>query len=205
MRKTALLTGVAGLFLMTAPAFAQDANASATAQTQASATAQAQPRQLTLQPGTTVTGSDGTAFGKLEGVRTNAAGEQELTVRGEDGQVRAVALGGIKQEGDGVVVGWTASEWGSAEIVTDAAAPATPATPAAPAQPATPAQSDTAPVNPAAPAMPADPADPNAPAAPPVSPQAEPVPTDPADATTMTEPMAPASAAADASAPPSAD
>ena len=33
----------------------------------------------------------------LEGVRNNAEGKQELTVRGADGQVRGVPLAGIRQ------------------------------------------------------------------------------------------------------------
>ncbi|MNE00419.1 hypothetical protein D3C80_928270 [compost metagenome] len=54
IRKTALLTGIAGAFLIAAPVFAQDAT---TAQTPEPATAEApaaQPQSLTLTPGATV-------------------------------------------------------------------------------------------------------------------------------------------------------
>lgn len=135
IRKTALLTGIAGLMLTAAPAaFAQDA---APAQTPPAAAA-AQPGTLTLQPGSDVKGSDGAVLGKLEGTRTNA-GAQELTVRGTDGQLRGVPLAGLKPEGTGVTVGWTLAEY--------TAAPAIPGTPDAP--------SSTAPASTEAPAQPA--------------------------------------------------
>lgn len=127
MRKTALLTGVAGLLLMTAPAFAQDSTA---AQTQepapAPAAAPAQPAAeqptLTLQPGSDVKGSDGTVLGQLEGARNTEAG-QELTVRGADGQLRGVPVsGGVRQDGEGVAVGWTSAQFAAAPSITDSAA-----------------------------------------------------------------------------------
>lgn len=157
MRKTALLTGVAGLFLMTAPAFAQDSTvpqtpsdqipaaqtpaASETGQQPAGEAQSAQPQQLTLQPGAVVRGSDGAELGRLEGVRNGAAG-QELTIRGSDGQLRAVSTTGIRQDGDAVVVGSSSGEFQSSPAITDGEAqepqtnspdPATPATPADPA------------------------------------------------------------------------
>ena len=120
MRKTALLTGVAGLLLMTAPAFAQDSTAPQT-QDPAPAPAAAQPT-LTLQPGSAVKGSDGTVLGQLEGARNTEAG-QELTVRGADGQLRGVPVsGGVRQDGAGVAVGWTSAQFAAAPSITDSAA-----------------------------------------------------------------------------------
>ena len=134
MRKTALLTGVAGLFLMSAPAFAQDGTAPQTPPS--SATTEAPT--LSLQPGATVRGSDG-ELGVLVGARLNG-GRQQLTVRGADGVVRAVPIDGIRQEGDVVVVDFTLEQYGAADTVTQPATPATPAEPAVtPATPATPA------------------------------------------------------------------
>ena len=127
MRKTALLTGVAGLFLMTAPAFAQDSTAPQTQEpAPAAAAAAAQPAAeqptLTLQPGSDVKGSDGTVLGQLEGARNTEAG-QELTVRGTDGQLRGVPVaGGVRQDGEGVAVGWTTAQFAAAPAITDPAA-----------------------------------------------------------------------------------
>jgi len=124
MRKTALLTGVAGLFLMTAPAFAQDSTAPQTQEpAPAPAAAAAQPAAeqptLTLQPGSDVKGSDGTVLGQLEGARNTEAG-QELTVRGADGQLRGVPVaGGVRQDGEGVAVGWTSAQFAAAPSITD--------------------------------------------------------------------------------------
>lgn len=174
LRKTALLAGAAGALLMTAPALAQDATAPQTPTAPAEQAAPAAPQSLTLQPGATVRGSDGAELGKLEGARRNAAGQQELTVRGTDGQLRAVPLNGLTQQGSDVVVGWTAAEYqaavsieaegdvGEAETPAEAATPATPsegATPATPAQPGAPGEA-AQPAEPATAAEPADPAEP---------------------------------------------
>ena len=154
MRKTALLTGVAGLLLMTAPAFAQDstapqtqepapAPAAAAAQPAAEQPAAAQPT-LTLQPGSDVKGSDGTVLGQLEGARNTEAG-QELTVRGADGQLRGVPVaGGVRQDGEGVAVGWTSAQFAAAPSITDSATDV--AEPAAAPMP--PAESGMAPATP---------------------------------------------------------
>ena len=158
IRKTALLAGIAGLMLTAPAAFAQDAmSAPAPAQTAPAAPA-AQPGTLQLQPGSDVKGSDGSVLGKLEGVRSNDAGDQELTVRGTDGQLRGVPLAGLKQEGAGVSVGWTSAEYTAAPaIAADAAAPApAPAAAPAPEAAADPAAAETttpetAPEEPAAP------------------------------------------------------
>lgn len=125
MRKTALLTGVAGVLLMAAPAFAQDGTPAQTppAPAQAAPPAGEQPATLTLQPGADVTGSDGTVLGQLEGARNTEAG-QELTVRGPDGQLRGVPVsGGVRQEGEGVAVGWTSAQFSAAPAIADEAAP----------------------------------------------------------------------------------
>ena len=124
MRKTALLTGVAGLFLMTAPAFAQDTMAPQSQEPAAAAASQpaAEPQQgLTLQPGSDVKGADGTLLGQLEGARNTEAG-QELTVRGEDGVLRGVPVSGdVRQDGAGVAVGWTSAQFAAAASITDSA------------------------------------------------------------------------------------
>ena len=128
IRKTALLTGIAGALLMSAPALAQDAMSPTPAPTQDPAAASpATPAPasgtLQLQPGANVKGSDGTVLGKLEGVRNNDAGEQELTVRGTDGQLRGVPLGGLRQDGADVAVAWTSAEFTAAPaIAADASA-----------------------------------------------------------------------------------
>ena len=134
--KTALLTSIAGLMLTAAPALAQEmATPPAQSETPAPTPSQtppapatsapaAQPATLQIQPGSDVKGSDGTVLGKLEGVRDNDAGEQELTVRGADGQLRGVPLGGLTQQGADVVVGISSAEFSTAPVVEEAA-PAT--------------------------------------------------------------------------------
>ena len=161
MRKTALLTGVAGLFLMTAPAFAQDAAtqtppAPATQPAPATATPPAaEPQNLTLQPGSDVKGSDGVVLGKLEGARNTEAG-QELTVRDADGELRGIPVsGGVRQDGAGVAVGWTSAQFSAAAAIEDEA---------------TPASDDAAPVEPAAPTEGSMPTEPGATEPPPVTP-----------------------------------
>jgi len=123
IRKTALLTGLAGVMFMSAPAMAQDATAPAP-----QAAAPAQPAALQLTPGSDVTGGDGVVLGKLEGARNVATG-QELTVRGADGQLRGVPLGGLKQQGAGVEVALTSTDYQALPAIADAA----PAPAAAPA------------------------------------------------------------------------
>lgn len=149
IRNTLLLTGIAGLMLTAAPAFAQDATATSAAQTPPAAAASG---TLSLQPGSDVKGSDGSVLGKLEGVQKNAAGEQELTVRGADGQLRGVPLGGLKQDGAGVSVAWTTAEYQAAAAISASSATPPAASTAAPAaepsdEPAT-EPSDPAPTEP---------------------------------------------------------
>ena len=127
IRKTALLTGLAGVMFMSAPAMAQDATAPAP-----QAAAPAQPAALQLTPGSDVTGGDGVILGKLEGARSVASG-QELTVRGADGQLRGVPLGGLKQQGAGVEVALTSTDYQALPPIADTApAPAAPAATPAP-------------------------------------------------------------------------
>ena len=163
--KTALLASAAA-FMFAAPALAQETPA--TAPTQAPAAAAASQQSLSLNPGMTVSGPDG-ELGKLEGVQNNAEGKQELTVRGADGQLRAVPLSGIRQENGGVAVAYTKAEY-------DAAA-AIPGAPAAPAPAADPAAAPTAPA--ADPA--AQPTDPSAtpPTTAPDAAEPAPAPTEP--------------------------
>lgn len=171
IRKTALLAGVAGLFLTTAPAFAQDGTASqAREPVIAAPPAAEQPRTLTLLPGSDVKGSDGMVLGKLEGARNTEAG-QELAVRGTDGLRRGVPVsGGVSQDGDGVAVGWTSTQFSTAPAIAgDVAAPA--GDPSVERMPVDPSDEPaTEPVAPMAPAAAATPrpgaAEPGPPAAP---------------------------------------
>ena len=108
-------------------ALAQEATPAPAAAPAAAASSQ---QSLSLNPGSSVSGPDG-ELGKLEGVQNNAEGKQELTVRGADGQLRAVPLSGIRQEGTGVVVAYTKAEFDAA-----AAIPGAPAAPMAAPAPA---------------------------------------------------------------------
>ena len=123
IRKTALLTGIAGALFIAAPAFAQDATTSQTPEPAPAEAAAAQPQSLTLTPGSTVKSADGSEIGKLVGVQNGANG-QELTVRTADGQVRPVPLAGIRQDGSDIVVDASASDVQSAPpIASDTAEP----------------------------------------------------------------------------------
>ncbi|WP_303682866.1 superoxide dismutase [Brevundimonas sp. LF-1] len=134
IRKTALLTGIAGALFIAAPSFAQDATTPQTPEPAPAEAAAAQPQSLTLTPGSTVKSGDGSEIGKLVGVQNGANG-QELTVRTADGQVRPVPLAGIRQDGVDIVVDASASDVQSAApIASDTAEPTPDATPdAAPA------------------------------------------------------------------------
>ncbi len=185
MRKTALLTGVAGLFLLSAPAFAQDGTAPQTPPANppsSTAEAPAQAPTLSLQPGMTVRGADG-ELGVLVGARTEA-GAQQLTVQGDDGSVRAVPITGIRQEGEDVVVDFTVEQYGSAETVTEPAAATAPVA-------EEPAPPETAPE----PAMP--------PAVPtPATPEAQPGMTPPVPESAVTPPVSDPAVAPPAPTPP---
>jgi len=131
--KTVLLAGAAAAFMTAAPAMAQETTPAPAAAPAAAASSQ---QSLSLNPGSSVAGPDG-ELGKLEGVQSNAEGKQELTVRGADGQLRAVPLSGIRQEGTGVVVAYTKAEFDAASPIAGAP-PAPAAAPAAPAPSAAP-------------------------------------------------------------------
>lgn len=152
MTRSMLLGGAALALAFSAPALAQDAQDPMTPAPAAEAQAQ---QTLTLQPGARVLGSDGAPLGTLEGVRTDEAGAQQLTVRGADGQIRGVPVNGIAQQGADISVGLSASEFGSAEIIaegdTEAAAPQSSTPPTLPAEPMDPIQPDSQ-DDPAAPA-----------------------------------------------------
>lgn len=177
MRKIALLTGAAGALLLTGPALAQEATPPVPQEQPA------QPQSVSLTPGATVRGEGGVELGKLEGIRTNAAGQQELTVRGADGQLRAVSLTGFQMQGSDVAVAATLEAYMAGEVIPGEAAapPAGETTPPTPPVEPPPADQPTPPVNPMDP---------------PVQPDAAPVPepVDPADPTTTTDPMVPGEA-----------
>ena len=161
--KTALLAGAAAAFMTVAPALAQETTPAPAAAPAAAASSQ---QSLSLNPGSSVSGPDG-ELGKLEGVQNNAEGKQELTVRGADGQLRAVPLSGIRQEGAGVVVAYTKAEFDAASPIAGAPPAAAPATTPAPTS------------EPSAPmSEPADPSMTTDPAAPPAG-EAQPAPTEP--------------------------
>jgi opacity protein-like surface antigen len=123
MIRNTLLLAAASAALMAAPALAQDATGQTPPPAATPSTAPAPASgMLQLQPGANVKSSDGSVLGTLEGVRNNDAGEQELTVRGTDGQLRGVPLGGLSQEGADVVVGWTSTEYQAAPAIAGAAA-----------------------------------------------------------------------------------
>lgn len=83
------------------------------------------PPPINLEPGAPVKGSDGAVLGHLQDVQVNAAGAQELLVRGADRRLRAVPLTGIRQDGAGVAVDWKLSDFQAATPINE-----TPATPA---------------------------------------------------------------------------
>lgn len=186
MRKIALLAGAAGALMIAGPVLAQEATPpgrppmpAQTAPTQmppAEAQTQtppaAQSGAVSLSPGQTVRGPDG-ELGKLEGVRVNAQGQQELTVRGADGQLRSVPLGGLQVNGGEVTVAWSLEQYQASPAIAAEPAPPPPAdgsTPPAPPVPTLPAE--TQPSDPAAPPVTTDPMTPDTAAPPPTEPQA---------------------------------
>ena len=141
IRKTALLTTIAGTLFIGAPALAQEQAAEAPATQEA-----AQPQSLSLNPGSAVMGSDGVELGKLVGVQNGATG-QELTVRGVDGELRPVPVAGIRQDGTNIVVGASSADFLAATAIAEepeAPMPApAPAPVAEPMPAAEPAEADT--------------------------------------------------------------
>lgn len=89
--------------------------------------AEAPPPPINLEPGAPVKGKDGTILGHLQDVQVNAAGAQELLVRGADRRLRAVPLNGIRQDGVGVAVDWTQRDFQAATPIEEAPRPAAPA------------------------------------------------------------------------------
>jgi hypothetical protein len=141
IRKTALMAGVAGALMFAAPAIAQEAPQDAPAAPPAAEAAQ--PQTLTLTPGASVKSEDGSVLGTLEGARNAPDGSQELTVRGADGQVRAVALAGLRQDGADVVVAQTQADFNASPAVQADTTPAPSSQPPAVPEPVDPAQPDT--------------------------------------------------------------
>lgn len=122
IRKTALLTGIAGAFLIAAPVLAQDATTPQTPEPAPVEAAPAQPQSLSLTPGATVKSADGSELGKLVGAQNGASG-QELTVRGADGAVRPVPVAGIRQDGDAIIVNASLSDFQAAAPIGGEAEP----------------------------------------------------------------------------------
>lgn len=106
MTRSAVLTAMA-LLAAAVPAHAivrQDPSAEA-------------PPPINLEPGAPVKGKDGAVLGHLQDVQVNAAGAQELLVRGADRKLRAVPLNGIRQDGAGVAVDWTMADFMAAAVI----------------------------------------------------------------------------------------
>lgn len=77
------------------------------------------PPPINLEPGAPVKGKDGAVLGHLQDVQVNAAGAQELLVRGADRRLRAVPLNGIRQDGAGVAVDWTMADFMAATPIVE--------------------------------------------------------------------------------------
>lgn len=90
------------------------------------------PPPINLEPGAPVKGSDGAVLGHLQDVQVNAAGAQELLVRGADRRLRAVPLNGIRQDGAGVAVDWKMSDFQAAAPINETPQPPAPPASAAP-------------------------------------------------------------------------
>ena len=85
------------------------------------------PPPINLEPGAPVKGKDGAVLGHLQDVQVNAAGAQELLVRGADRRLRAVPLNGIRQDGAGVAVDWTMADFMAATPIEETRRVPTPA------------------------------------------------------------------------------
>ena len=124
IRKTALLTGVASALMFAAPAFAQDMTQDPATDPMAqppAAEAEATVEQSgSVAPGAQVTSSDGASLGVLEGAGVDAAGQQTLQVRAEDGQLREAPIDGATLDNGAVVLTWTEAEFDAAPAVADA-------------------------------------------------------------------------------------
>jgi hypothetical protein len=78
--------------------------------------------QQVVQPGTMVMAADGSELGRLEGSRTNTAGEAEVVIRGADGQRRAIPTTAVTLNGDELRATWTAAQFRSAPVLVPMAA-----------------------------------------------------------------------------------
>lgn len=113
------MTRFAAFAALTLLAFAVPAHAALVQDAAAEA-----PPPINLEPGAPVKGSDGAVLGHLQDVQVNAAGAQELLVRGADRRLRAVPLTGIRQDGAGVAVDWKLSDFQAATPINETPAPA---------------------------------------------------------------------------------
>ncbi len=123
IRKTALLTGVAGALMFAAPAFTQDmtqdpATDPMTQPPAAEAEATAE-QSGSVAPGAEVKASDGASLGILEGAGVDASGQQTLQIRAEDGQLREAPIDGATLDNGAVVLTWTEAEFEAAPAVAD--------------------------------------------------------------------------------------
>lgn len=121
IRKTALLSGVAGALLFAAPALAQDVPADPMAQDPIEQPA-APEQSGSVAPGAEVRAADGANLGVLEGAGLDASGQQTLQIRGADGQLREAPIAGAQLDNGAVVLAWTEAEFQAAPAVTDSSA-----------------------------------------------------------------------------------
>ena len=125
IRKTALLSGVAGALLFAAPAFAQDMTQDPMTDPLAQETPIEQPvaepeQSGSVAPGAEVKAADGASLGILEGAGIDAQGQQTLHIRGSDGQLREAPIDGASLDNGAVVLTWTEAEFDAAPAVADA-------------------------------------------------------------------------------------
>ena len=124
IRKTALLTGVAGALMFAAPAFAQDMTqdpaTNPMTQPPAAEAEAAAEQSGSVAPGAEVKASDGASLGILEGAGVDASGQQTLQIRAEDGQLREAPIDGATLDNGAVVLTWTEAEFDAAPAVAGA-------------------------------------------------------------------------------------
>ncbi|MFN3537312.1 MAG: hypothetical protein ACK4Y4_07710 [Brevundimonas sp.] len=121
IRKTALLTSVAGALMFAAPALAQDfPTEDPMAQAPIEQPAVEAEASGTVEPGAEVRAADGASLGILEGAGVDASGQQTLQIRTADGQLREAPIDGAGLDNGAVVLAWTEAEFEAAPAVTDA-------------------------------------------------------------------------------------
>ncbi|MFN4296135.1 MAG: superoxide dismutase [Brevundimonas sp.] len=121
IRKTALLTGVAGALMFAAPALAQEIPTDDPMAQAPVEQPMAEPEASgSVAPGAEVRAADGATLGILEGAGVDASGQQTLQIRTADGQLREAPIDGAGLDGGAVVLAWTAAEFEAAPAVTDA-------------------------------------------------------------------------------------